>query len=124
MNTETKINQQRYWNIKEEKYIYSVQSYLGNHNYIRSEWTGLVDVDLQPIYEDDIIHVIETEREDYYAIARYDYKSYKVFDTYPVRQPYTSLGLAWINASIVKSVKIVGNIREEKYKKYRDLISN
>jgi hypothetical protein len=58
LNTETKINQQRYWNIKDEKYIYSVLSYEGNHNYIRSEWTGLVDIDLQPIYEDEIIHVI------------------------------------------------------------------
>ena len=122
MNTETKINQQRYWNIKDEKYIYSVQSYLGNHNYIRSEWTGLVDIDLQPIYEDDIIHVIETDREAYYAIVKRDYRDYSIFDTYPVRQPYSSLGLAWITASIVKSVKIVGNIREEKYKKYRDLI--
>jgi len=122
LNTETKINQQRYWNIEDEKYIYNAQSYLGNHNYIRSEWTGLVDIDLQPIYEDDIIHVVEVGREAYYAVARYDYKSYKVFDTYPVRQPYTSLGLSWINASIVKSVKIVGNIREEKYKKYRDMI--
>lgn len=122
MNTETKINQQRYWNIKDEKYIYSVQSYLGNHNYIRSEWTGLVDVDLQPIYEDDIIHVVEVDREAYYAIVKRDYRDYSIFDTYPVRQPYSSLGLAWITASIVKSVKIVGNIREEKYKKYRDLI--
>lgn len=122
MKTETKINQQRYWNIKDEKYIYSAQSYLGNHNYIRSEWTGLVDVDLQPIYEDDIIHVIETDREAYYAIVKRDYRDYSIFDTYPVRQPYSSLGLAWITASIVKSVKVVGNIREEKYKKYRDMI--
>ena len=119
-----KILQQRYWDIKADSYIYNEQNYLGNHNYIRSEWTGLVDIDLQPIYEDDIIHVIETDREDYYAIVRHDYKSYRVFDTYPVRQPYSSLGLAWITASIVKSVKIMGNIREEKYKKYRDLISN
>jgi len=122
LKTETKINQQRYWNIKDEKYIYSAQSYLGNHNYIRSEWTGLVDVDLQPIYEDDIIHVIETDREAYYAIVKRDYRDYSIFDTYPVRQPYSSLGLAWITASIVKSVKVVGNIREEKYKKYRDMI--
>lgn len=122
MNIETKINRQRYWSLQEEKYIYDSYNYLNNHNFIRSEWTGLVDIDLQPIYEDDIIHVIETDREGYYAIARYDYKSYKVFDTYPVRQPYSSLGLAWITASIVKSVQVVGNIREEKYKKYRDLI--
>lgn len=124
MNTETKINHQRYWDIKKEQYLYSALSYAGNHNYIRSEWTGLVDIDLQPIYEDDIIHVIETDREAYYAIIKRDYRDYSIFDTYPVRQPYSSLGLAWITASIVKSVKIVGNIREEKYKKYRDLISN
>ena len=122
MNTETKINRQRYWSLQEEKYIYDSYNYLNNHNFIRSEWTDLVDIDLQPIYEDDIIHVIETDREGYYAIVRHDYKSYRVFDTYPVRQPYSSLGLAWITASIVKSVKVVGNIREEKYKKYRDMI--
>ncbi len=121
MNTETKSNTNRYWSISEDKYVFGNNMY-GNHNFIRCEWTGLVDQDLNPIYEDDIIHVVETDREDYYAIARHDYKSYRVFDTYPVRQPYSSLGLAWITASIVKSVKVVGNIREEKYKKYRDMI--
>ena len=117
-----KILQNRYWDIKADSYIYNEQSYLGNHNYIRSEWTGLVDQELNPIYEDDIIHVTEKDRDAYYAVARYDYKSYSVFDTYPRRQPYTSLGLAWITSSIVKGVKIMGNIREEKYKKFRDLI--
>ena len=117
-----KTYRQRYWDIEEEKYILGDYNYTGNHNYIRSEWTGLVDQDLNPIYEDDIIYVVETDREGYYVVARHDYKSYSVFDTYPVRQPYSSLGLAWITSSFVKELKIVGNIREEKYKKFKDLI--
>jgi hypothetical protein len=112
----------RYWHMPTESHIYTELNYSDNRDYLRNAYTGLVDIDLQPIYEDDIIYVVEEDREAYYAIERRDYKSYSIFDTYPVRQPYSSLGLAWITASIVKSVKIVGNIREEKYKKYRDLI--
>ena len=124
MNTETKTNRNRYWSIPEGKYVFG-ENMFDNHNYIRCEWTGLVDQDLNPIYEDDIIHVVETDREDYYAVVRHDFsRSYSAFDTYPVRQPYCSLGLAWITSSFVKGLKVVGNIREEKYKKYRDLISN
>ena len=121
MNTKIKTNRNRYWSIPEEKYMFGEYMY-GNHNFIHSEWTGLVDEDLNPIYEDDIIFVTETDREAYYAVVRHDYKNYKVFDTYPVRQPYSSLGLGWITASFVKGVKIVGNIREEKYRKYREMI--
>jgi hypothetical protein len=113
----------RYWHMPSEKYEIGDQSYYDNHDYIYNAYTGLVDQDLQPIYEDDIIHVVEEDREGYYAVVKHNYnKSYSAFDTYPVRQPYFSLGLAWITSSFVKGLKVVGNIREEKYKKYRDLI--
>ena len=121
MNTKTKSNTNRYWSISEDKYVFSNNIY-ANHNFIRCEWSGLVDEDLNPIYEDDIIFVTETDREAYYVVVRYDYKSYSVFDTYPVRQHYVSLGLGWITASFIKGVKIVGNIREEKYRKFREMI--
>ena len=121
MNTEIKINRNRYWSIKEEKYVFGENMY-GNHNFIHSEWSGLVDEDITPIYEDDIIFVIETDREAYYAVVRHDYRNYNVFDTYPIRQSHSSLGLSWISSSFVKGLKVVGNIREEKYRKYRDLL--
>jgi len=122
LNTEIKINRNRYWSIPENKYVFGENMY-DNHNYIRCEWTGLVDQDLNPIYEDDIIFVTETDREAYYVVVRHNYnRSYSAFDTYPVRQPYCSLGLSWITSSFVKGLKIVGNIREEKYKKLKDLI--
>jgi len=111
----------RYWSIQENKYVFGNNMY-GNQYFIQCEWSGLVDHDLNPIYEDDIIHVIEKDRDAYYAVVRHDYRNYSILDTYPVRQPYASLGLSWITSSIVKGVKIVGNIREEKYKKFRDMI--
>lgn len=73
------------------------------------EFTGLLDENKQDIYEDDIVHCIDMDGEEYVTTVRYDGYA-PVIDVNGRDYDYSVIG--WAIDVDIEEVQVIGNIHD------------